>query len=123
MEPIIVTMSPELTQTRLLMVSGGRDVLKAVLPAACQAHPRAAHTLLEGLALWHNRPLSVVLCADETGGLCDDQGLYDALGYGARQLHFDVLIAPRNYRRPRRPLGGLGKFADLRQLQLEVEND
>jgi len=120
MSSIFVTLSPELTQTRLLMVSEGRDVLKAVLPAAAGAHPQAARTLLEGLALWHNHPLSFVLCVDEQASLSDGLGLYDALGYGARQLHFEVAVAHRDPRVRSRRLSGMGRFSDLRQVQLEV---
>lgn len=83
------------------------------------AHPRAAATFLEGLALWHQRPLSVVLCADDS----DDgsaMGLYDALGYGVRTLHYEVGVAVRGAR-PRRTLGGLGDFRDLRQFAFPGE--
>jgi len=120
MQPITVTISPELTQTRVLMVREGRDLLKAVLPSAHGAHPQAARTLLEGLALWHNSPLSVVLCVDGQGGSCDGLGLYDALGYGTRQLHFEVAVAHREERTRRRRLPGVGSFSDLRQLHVEV---
>lgn len=70
------------------------------------------------MALWHNRPLSVVLCVDEQGGLSDGMGLYDGLGYGVPQLHFDVAVVPREHRPRRRRLTGIGKFSDLRQLHL-----
>jgi hypothetical protein len=82
------------------------------------AHPRAAATLLEGIALWHQRPLSVVLSADAS----DDGsalGLCDALGFG-RTLHYEVAVAMTEGRgrRRRRDLRGLGDFRDLRQLAL-----
>lgn len=50
-----------------LLVSGYRqgDILKACLPASPQ-HPRAVLTLLEGLALWNGRRLSVAISVDET---------------------------------------------------------
>jgi hypothetical protein len=92
-------------------------VLKAVLPPARQAHPRAAPTLLEGLALWQQRPLSVVLSAD---GLEDGfaMGLCDELGLGERRLHYQVEVAVGARRGRRRELRGLGDFRDLRQLLL-----
>ena len=54
--------------------------LQAILGPIRTAHPRAAATLLEGLALWHQRPLSVVLSADDADdgsalGLCDALGV------------------------------------------------
>ncbi|HJW74113.1 MAG TPA: hypothetical protein VJ787_00375 [Thermoleophilia bacterium] len=115
MNPITVVIAPERAHVRMLVRSGGRDVLKAVLGPARQAHPRAAATLLEGLALWHQQALGVVLCADDplpgaTLGLCD------ALGFGLRNVHYEVGIAYAGARR--RPLTGVGDFSDLRQLDL-----
>lgn len=118
-DPIIVTISPEPDRVRFLATTPTQDILKAVLGPASQAHPRAAATLLEALALWHQRPVSVVLSADEL----DDGsalGLYDALGYG-RTLHYEVGIAfpvARARGRRRRDLRGLGDFRDMRQLAL-----
>ena len=76
--------------------------------------------LLEGLALWHQRPLCVVLCADAEGPI-SALGLEDALGFGVRNLHFEVEVALRNrgHRRRARRLAGLGSFGYLRQLCLE----
>ncbi len=50
MNPITVVIAPEPMRVRMLVRSGRRDVLKAVLGPAKLAHPRAAATLLEGLA-------------------------------------------------------------------------
>jgi hypothetical protein len=115
-DTIMVTLAPERDKVRILASAPTHDILKAVLDSPRRAHPRAMATLLEGLALWHQRPLSVVLSADDA-----DDGvamhLCDALGYG-RSLHYDVDLAvaiPRGARR-RRELRGLGDFRDLRQL-------
>lgn len=113
MDRITVTLAPETARVRILAVSPAGEILRAVLGPAGATHPRAAATLLEGLALWHQQPLSVVLCADGS----DDgsaMGLYDALGYGVRTLHYEVGVAVRGPR-PRRTLGGLGNFRDLLQ--------
>lgn len=115
-DTITVTIAPEPGRVRILATTPTHDVLKAVLGSARHAHPRAAATLLEGLALWHQRPLCVVLSADES----DDGsalGLCDALGFG-RTLHYEVglAFADRRGRRPRRDRRGLGDFRDLRQL-------
>ena len=48
------------TATRLLLCDGEDEILKAMLPPPPQAHPRAAATLCEGLALWLGRPLSIL---------------------------------------------------------------
>lgn len=75
--------------------------------------PQAASTLLEGLALWQQRPLGVVVCVD---GRSDGHalGLYDALGLGRRTLHYEVGVA--YHRARRRRLSGVGDFRDLRRL-------
>jgi hypothetical protein len=117
-DTILVTIAPEPDRVRVLATTPTHDVLKAVLGPARTAHPRAAATLLEGISLWHQRPLSVVLSADAL----DDgsaMGLCDALGLG-RTLHYEVAVAvtERRGRRRRRELRGLGDFRDLRQLAL-----
>ncbi len=99
------------------MMEGRDERMRAVLGPATRAHPRAAETLLEGLALWHQQALSVVLCAG-VGGDTSALRLEDALGFGVRNVHFEVEVALREQgRRPRR-LAGLGNFGDLRQLCL-----
>ena len=119
-EPITVTISAEAQRVRLLAMTPTQDLLMAILGPVSGTHPRAAATLLEGLALWHQRPLSVVLSADDM----DDGralGLCDALGYG-RSLHYEVGIAfperAARGRRRRRDLSGLGNFRDLRELAI-----
>lgn len=120
MQQPVVTISPELSQTRILMMDeGGNDVLKAILPSARSAHPKAATTLLEGLALWHQQRLSVVLCVEEQESSCDALMLCDALGYGIQQLHFDTGVVHRGYRR--HTLKGFGDFRDLRRLTARRE--
>jgi hypothetical protein len=118
MDRILVTIAPEPERVRMLVTTAERDLLKAVLGPARRCHPRAAATLLEGLALWHQCPLSVVLCVDEAGH-ASALDLYDGLDLGARTLHYEVGVAfhPRRGRR-RATVPGLGDFRDLRQLAL-----
>jgi hypothetical protein len=114
MERITVVMAPEPCRVRLLARRGRHDLMKAVLGPAEEAHPRAAATLLEGLALWHQQRLDVVLCADEPSDGCA-LGLCNALGFGEPNVHYEVGVAPRG---PRRTIVGVGDFDDLRQLDL-----
>ena len=100
-----------------MMMEGRDERMRAVLGPATRAHPRAAETLLEGLALWHQQALSVVLCAD-VGDATSALRLEDALGFGVRNVHFEVEVALREQGRRRRRLAALGNFADLRQLCL-----
>ena len=114
---LTVTLDPRAGETRLLMMEGRDERMRAVLGPATRAHPRAASILLEGLALWHQQALSVVLCAD-VGDDTSALRLEDALGFGVRNVHFEVEVALRERgRRPRR-LATLGNFGDLRQLCL-----
>jgi hypothetical protein len=102
--------------TRILVSDpSGRAILKARLPAARQAHKLAARTLLEGVALYCNARLHVVLSA-ESEELSFVQGLSDGLGYGDDALHYKVEILPS--RMERRRLGSLGSFRDVRRLTL-----
>jgi hypothetical protein len=119
-ESITVMVAPEANQVRILATTPTHDLLMAILGPIQNAHPRAAATFLEGLALWHQRPLSVVLSADDADN-GSALGLCDALGYG-RTLHYDVgIVFPdraRRGRRRRRVLRGLGNFRDMRELAL-----
>jgi hypothetical protein len=103
---------PSSSTTRLLMTLGEDEMLRAVLPPPTAAHSRAAATLCEALSLWLQRPLSVVLCADDQGA-SSALGLCDGFGFGTRTVHYEVEVVD-----PTRRRRGLGSFRDLRQLQL-----
>ena len=100
--------------TRLYLTVGGTELLRAALPSRRAHHPRAAPSLLEGLSLWLERPLSIVLCADAEGfscglGLCDGLGM----GIGRQTEHYEVEVSD-----PHQPRQALGPFQDLRRLAL-----
>lgn len=121
----LVRLSAEPTQTRVLITRGQRDIGKAILPPSASAHPRATATLLEGLSLFLNERLCVVLCVDERSASCGSLGLLDRLGYGERSVFYEVGVAARvsraDLRRKERALHlqGGGDFRDLRQLTWE----
>ena len=117
-ESLMVAMDPNPRGTRILMMEGRNELMRAVLGSAEATHPRAAATLLEGLALWHQRPLTVALCVDEWER-SSALHLYDGLGEGARNVHFEVAVVARAHRERGRHLQGFGRFGDLRQLSLE----
>lgn len=119
MQTTLVRLSAEPTRTRVLITRGTTDIGKAILPPSTSAHPRAMSALLEGLSLFLNERLSVVLCVDEQSASCASLGLCDALGYGERSLFYEVGIAARVRARDRRALHiAGGDFRDLRQLHL-----
>jgi len=117
-ESLLVTMDPSPQMTRILVMDGRDEMMRAVLGPAEGSHPRAAVTLLEGLALWHQRTLAVAVCVDERAS-SSALHLYDGLGEGERNLHFAVAVVPRERRGRGRRLSCLGRFGDLRQLTLE----
>lgn len=103
---------PSPTTTRLLLANDDEELLKAVLPPPRRAHSRAAPTLAEGLSLWFQEPLSVVLFvpAQDSSYAMD---LCDAFGFGVPTMNYDVeLVDPTRKRR------ALGSFRDMRQLGL-----
>jgi hypothetical protein len=118
-----VVIAPSATRTRVLVTEGSDELLRAVLPSPSQLrHERATITFLEGLALWLDAKLHVVLSVDaKEAGFC--LGLTDELGVGVRSLFFDVEVRDRRARRrPGRRIRGVGDFVDLRQLRL-IPND
>ena len=102
MERITVTMQPLARETRLLAMAGSDEVMRAILGPATASHPRAAATLLEGLSLWHQQALSVVLCADVEASSCATR-MFDDLGFGARTVHYDGRGRAARPRSPRPP--------------------
>lgn len=114
-----LTIVPRRHETRILMTEGPDDVLVARLGPVTSAHHRwAAPMLLEALALWHGRPMRVVLSAESEDYLCS-LGIVDGLGLSVSSLHYVVdIVDPREVRRGRR-LRGVGDFREARrQLQL-----
>jgi hypothetical protein len=118
MDRITVTMQPLPHETRLLAMAGRDEVMRAILGPTTASHPRAVATLLEGLSLWHQQALSVVVCADVEASSSATR-MIDALGFGARTVHYDVEVALLARPRRGRRLGGFGNFGSLRQLCLE----
>jgi len=118
METCKLVMSPSARWTRILLTSGSDEMMRALLPAPrCIRHPRAAATLLEGLSLWMDAPLTVALSVDAelTGA---SLGLTDDLGVGIHTVFYRVEVVERGRRRRGVRIRGIGDFADLRQLQL-----
>ena len=119
-----VVIVPSATRTRVLVTEGSDELLRAVLPSPSRVrHERATTTFLEGLALWLDAKLHVVLSVDaKEAGFC--LGLTDEMGVGVRSVFFDVEVRDRRFRRsPGRRIRGIGDFADLRQLRLVPDDN
>lgn len=118
MSQYTVMLSSSASRTRLLLLDGRDELLRAVLPPGhLLRQRRAASALLEGLSLWLDRRLSVVLSADEAEASYY-LDLVDEFGQPARSVYFEVQLVERRARRRPRRLGGVSDFADLRQLSL-----
>src|SRR5215207_1825574 len=114
-----VVLIPSAARTRVLVTAGPDELLRAILPSpSAVQYERATISFLESLALWLNAKLHVVLSVDaREAGCC--LGLTDELGVGVRSLYFEVEVRDRRARRRRgQRIGGIGDFADLRQLRL-----
>ena len=113
-----VMLSTSMSRTRLLLLDGQDELMRAALPSGqLLRQRRAAKTLIEGIALWLDAQVSVVLSADEAepSYYLD---LVDELGMPTRSVYFDVRLVERAGRRRPRRLHGVSDFSDLRQLSL-----
>lgn len=119
MDTYNAVLSPTAKWTRLLVSHGSDELLRAILPPPTQVrHGRAAATLLEGLSLWLDTQLAVVLSVGaQEAGFC--LGLTNELGIGVRSVFYRVEVVERGHRRRRGTrIYGVGDFSDLRQLCL-----
>lgn len=121
MERYTVTLAPSGLQTRMLLMHGPDELMRALLPPpAAVRHERSAPTLLQGLALWLDARVHAVLSvAEKDAGFC--LGLTDEMGCGQGNLFYDVEVVERGARRRGQRIRGVGDFADLRQLEMHVQ--
>ncbi|MGH7754431.1 MAG: hypothetical protein ACREN5_16625 [Gemmatimonadales bacterium] len=111
---ITVAIAPTTEATLLLATDGGlNEILRAKLAPPWRVHRWAAPTFLEGLSLWFQEPLSVVLSVDAEETSSGLQ-LSDGLGFGHKNLYYDVEVIER-WRRGAR-LSGIADFQKLRRI-------
>jgi hypothetical protein len=91
---ITVAIAATFEETRLLATRGTREVLRARLMPSSLAHRWAMPLLLEGLALWCQQPVRVVLYA-ESAALSSGSQLVDDLGFGRCTLFYEVELLER----------------------------
>lgn len=118
MEPYKLMLAPSSRWTRVLLTHGPDELLRAILPPPSHVrHERAAAVLLEGLALWLDVALPVVLSViDREAPSC--LGLSDELGVGRQSIYYRVEVSSPAARRRGTRIRGVGDFDDLRQLRL-----
>lgn len=111
---ITVAIAPTNDSTLLLATDAAlNEILRARLAPPWSVHRWAAATLLEGLSLWYQQPLSVVLSVDNEESSSGLQ-LSDGFGFGHHSVFYDVEVIER-WRRGRR-LGGIAGFRQLRAI-------
>lgn len=121
MVPYTLTLSLSQVRSRLLLQEGHDEILKAYLPSChSMRHPKALLNWLEGLALWLNQPLLVVVSAIDLDAL-SFLGLTDDFGIPCKNLFFTMRVVEKAERRPNKRVKGIGNFTDLRQLRLSAE--
>ncbi len=119
MDEYKVVVSPSSKWTCLLLTHGPDELLRAILPPPLMVrHERSLPTFLEGLSLWLDTSLPVVLSVDgREAQSC--LGLTDEIGFGKRSVYYRVQVSERGGRRRRGTrIRGVGDFGDLRQLRL-----
>jgi hypothetical protein len=113
-----VTMSMSAVGTKILLSDGTDELMRAILPPARRVlHNRAAHLMLESLALWLDRTPRVVVSADDSEATFYF-GLTDQLGNPQRGLFYTVEVVEKRVRPRGRRIAGIGSFRDVRQLSL-----
>jgi hypothetical protein len=117
METYWLALAPKETGTRLLLMRGQDELLRAALPPFREVrHEQGVTKLLEGLSLWLDQRLCVALSAVDPEHFFR-LNLTDELGVGARSLYYAVEPVASAVRRGRR-VRGLGDFGEARQLAL-----
>lgn len=121
MEPYTLLLVPSSRHTRVMLLQGAREQLRAVLPPLARVRqPRAVTTLLEALALWADTRVRVVLCANATASMYW-LGLTDAQGRGARSVFYEVEVVAPQDKRQAAQVHAFGDFEDMRQLSMALE--
>jgi hypothetical protein len=119
MESIWMGIAPDAHGTRVLAMSGASETIMKARLLRGPSHPRALATLLEAIALWQGLPVRAALCADGAVNGPETSLYRDAFDDGGGPLYrIDWVRDPARRRRATRDIGGMGAFADLRQLVL-----
>jgi hypothetical protein len=87
MDELVMTISATSRETRVLLMQGPDEVMKARLRAvATPAHRFAGPMLCEAMALWHDQRVRAVVSAESEQTLFA-LGLCDGLGIARATLH------------------------------------
>lgn len=117
-DSIWMGISPSATETRILAMAGASETILKARLRSDPAHPRALTTLLEAVAMWQGVRVRAALCAGARPPSCDCNLYRGAFDFGGPLYSVDWVPGPLARRRRARDVGGMGEFADLRQLLL-----
>jgi hypothetical protein len=111
MDELVMTIAATAGETRVLLMHGPDEVMKARLRAvSTPAHRFAGPMLCESMALWHDQRVRAVVSA-EYEAILFALGLCDGLGIAHATLHYGVApCLPGAPRRRGQRLPGLGAF-------------
>ena len=112
MNPCTFVMAHSSKATRLLLMRGQDQILKAQLPSPRHASPPR---LCEALAQWLGQPLAVVLSVAELSDLSAYE-LDDGFGIGVSTESYAVRVHRRGRRQYGQRLRGFGDFTELTRL-------
>jgi hypothetical protein len=108
-----MVMRSEPRRTKVLLLSGQDQILKAILPQP--AAPQAPPLFLTALSRWIKEPLSVVLSVADTDALCDFD-LHDGFGADVTTDHYLTRVHIRGDRFHHERITGFGDFASVVRL-------
>jgi hypothetical protein len=119
MDELVMTIAATARETRVLLMHGPDEVMKARLRGvATPAHRFAGPMLCESMALWHDQRVRAVVSA-ESEDVLFGLGLCDGLGVARATLHYVVQPLFSDDPPPRRGqrLSGLGNFRGEHRLR------
>lgn len=119
MDELVMTVCATARETRVLLMHGPDEVMKARLRAvAMPAHRFAGPMLCESMALWHDQRVRAVVSA-ESEDVLFGLGLCDGLGVARATLHYVVqpLFSDDPPTRRGQRLSGLGNFRGEHRLR------
>ena len=122
MHTIWMGIDPRRDRTRILAIAGPDEILLKAHLSAVPSSRLALPALLEAVALWQGKPVRGALVVEGPDGSSREhfarEAIAEPLGPTGNALYcLDYVSALRPPRR-RDPLGGMGRFDDLRQLLL-----
>ncbi len=117
MSEVVAGLSPHHNEAQMLVARGRAEILRPSLGPPLQMHPNAAARLLEGSALWYQRPSRVVPCVAEA---CDgfDLSLGDCFGVEESRRHDELEMV--SLRHDRRRASHAPGHADVRDLRVAM---